>query len=197
MDLQMVLVKTVIRFFGPKLFDRGYSDTQRSKLYPEFCKRVFGRNLSQFNMLPEAQLQWLLKAISHLPAGQALDVGCGAGLITEFLSDHTPFNWTGFDYAPGAIRSARARNLPRAGKKIEFVSGDLNSLSDLKTSTALFDLLVSIDSLYFVKDLGHSLRDLMKLLKPNGTFICFFVAKAANDAEKKQLSPQHTKLAVA
>jgi 2-polyprenyl-3-methyl-5-hydroxy-6-metoxy-1,4-benzoquinol methylase len=81
--------------------------SQKSKAYGEFCKKVYGRNLCQFNMFDEEQLQKLLTELNLNNTHIVLDLGCGNGLISEYISDLTGAKVIGIDYAGGAIKEAQ------------------------------------------------------------------------------------------
>ena len=108
----------------------------------------------------------------HPLAGRrALDVGCGAGLLTEPLA-RLGAAATGLDAAPEAIAAARA-HAEAQGLAIDYRAGELAALAG-----AGFDLVVSMeviehaaDQRAFVRGLAAALADdgLLLLSTPNRT----------------------------
>src|SRR5512144_3000981 len=86
-----------------------YARAPHSPAHAAFCRRVYGRDLCQTGLADMAQLRRMLPA-TDLPHGQrALDLGCGLGLITEYLSDTTQAYVAGLDDVPVAIKVAQER----------------------------------------------------------------------------------------
>jgi cyclopropane fatty-acyl-phospholipid synthase-like methyltransferase len=88
----------------------------------------------------------------RVPAGRAIDLGCGVGLEAIYLA-RNGFDVTGVDFSPTAIKRAR-RNAREAGVQVTFVEDDLTNLRHV---SGAFDLLVDIGALY---DLNQADRDL-------------------------------------
>ena len=51
----------------------------------------------------------LIQASGMGPSSRVLDLGCGNGMIAEYLSDQSGAHVTGIDFIPKAIQDARAR----------------------------------------------------------------------------------------
>lgn len=145
-------------------YDNFYRATAASAAHSEFCTRVFGRDLCQHGFADVAQLDALLEAAQLGPGCRVLDLGCGTGLIAEYLSDRSGAHVTGLDYVPDAIRQACERTRAKADR-LDFVVGDINAL-DL--SPAAFDVILSIDTIYFSDDYGATIGALGAALRPSG-----------------------------
>jgi cyclopropane fatty-acyl-phospholipid synthase-like methyltransferase len=117
-----------------------------------------------------AQLDSLLHMTRLDPGQHALDLGCGSGMIAEYLSDCTGAHITGLDYIPAAIQQAQARTAAKADR-LAFRVGDINAL-DLPDGA--YDAIISIDSLYFSDDYSRTIRQLAQALKPGGQMAIFF-----------------------
>ena len=78
---------------------------------------------------PPDDLVALVEGPSPLPAGRALDLGCGTGTDTIYLATH---GWevTGVDTVPTALATAR-RDATAAGVAPRLVHGDVTRLQDL------------------------------------------------------------------
>jgi SAM-dependent methyltransferase len=69
----------------------------------------------------------LQNLVGELPAGKALDLGCGTGDSSIYLAQH---GWkvTGVDYVPTAIEKARAK-AAATNAPVDFVRADVTRLS--------------------------------------------------------------------
>lgn len=74
-----------------------------------------------------------------LPAGSALDVGCGTGDCAIYLAQHG-WNVTGVDYVEKPLVKARAK-ARKAGVAVDFARADVTHLSDSAIGTG-FQLIV-------------------------------------------------------
>lgn len=71
-------------------YERFYAATAQSRAHALFCERAFGRNLCQHGFADMAQRDALIAAIQPGPAHHLLDLGCGNGMIAEYISDYPP-----------------------------------------------------------------------------------------------------------
>jgi SAM-dependent methyltransferase len=145
-------------------YDKFYTAVEKSEAHRAFCEAVFGRDLAQHGFADLEQLE-LLKQVTRLgPARQVLDLGCGNGMIAEYLSDTTGAHITGLDYIEEAIEAARLRTAAKADR-LSFQTGDLNRL-ELPIST--FDNILSIESIYFSENYTATIGALRAALRPGG-----------------------------
>lgn len=79
--------------------------------------------------VPPPELIDLVEGPSSLPPGRALDLGCGTGTDTVYLSRHG-WDVTGVDMVPKAIARAR-RRAEAAGVTPRLVNGDATRLGEL------------------------------------------------------------------
>ena len=103
-----------------------------------------------------------------LAGRRAIDVGCGAGLLTEPLS-RLGAAVTGIDAAAENIGAAQTH---AAGQRlpIEYICGDIADAS-LASGLGTFDLVTSLEVLEHVSDPRAFLRALASLLTPDGMMI--------------------------
>ena len=141
-----------------------YRATAASAAHSEFCTRVFGLDLCQHGFADVAQLDALIAATQLGPGQRLLDLGCGTGLIAEYLSDRSGAHVTGLDYVPDAIRQACTRTRAKA-EQLDFVVGDINALA---LPRAAYDVIVSIDTIYFSEDYTATIGALAQALRPGG-----------------------------
>ncbi len=99
-----------------------------------------------------------------------LDLGCGSGMISEYISDCTGAHVTGVDYIPGAITLAQERTAAKRDRLL-FVVGDINTLT---LPPEAFDAILSIDSIYFSDDYSFTLGEWTRALRPGGRMGIYF-----------------------
>lgn len=156
--------------FVEEAYEEDWKKGTQSNATAEFCERVFGRDLCQTNFTDMEQLDELVEALELKPGESVFDLGCGTGMITEYISDQTGASVTGLDYAAQAVRIARERCRGK-GDRLSFVEGDMNDL-DLPENS--FDAVTSIDTLYFAGNLEKTVGDLKGMLKPEGRMGIFY-----------------------
>ena len=111
---------------------------------------------------PPTELVALVEGLAALPAGRALDLGCGTGTDTIYLATHG-WDVTGVDMVPKALDIAR-RNATAAGVAPRWVEGDVTRLDDLRVGdgyTLLLDFgcfhtLPEDRRLAYVRSLSHA-----------------------------------------
>ena len=86
-----------------------YPAAQASKAHSELCERVFGKDLTQDGQADMDSLNDLISFLEIDKDDKVLDLGCGAGGISEYVSDETGAHVTGLDYAASAIDEAMKR----------------------------------------------------------------------------------------
>jgi ubiquinone/menaquinone biosynthesis C-methylase UbiE len=145
-------------------YERYYDAMPSSRAHALFCERVFGRNLCQHGFADMAQIETMLALTNLGPASHALDLGCGNGMIAEYLSDRTGAHITGLDYVPGAIRQAHERTAAKS-HRLRFVVGDINAL---ELPPQGFDTILAIDTIYFSNDYAATIGRLKAALQPGG-----------------------------
>jgi hypothetical protein len=102
-----------------------YAAASTSQASAAFCERVYGRNMSQHGYMTMTQLDRLIAVANLGPENRVLDLGCGNGMIAEYISDQTGAHVHGLDREllhaniVGGVRrqtaSGTRRNRPGAG----------------------------------------------------------------------------------
>lgn len=171
-------------------YQRFYTAARASDAHSRLCERVFGQDLCQEGMTDMAALGDLLGRLDPKPGDHLLDLGCGAGMIAEYISDRTGARVTGVDYAAPAIAVATERT---AGKRdrLTFLAGDLNAL-DLPERS--FDSAISLDSLYWVADLPATVAQVARALRPGGQMGIFMLDGRDEGDPPEILEPANTRL---
>jgi 2-polyprenyl-3-methyl-5-hydroxy-6-metoxy-1,4-benzoquinol methylase len=152
-------------------YEQYYALAPASHAYQQFCEEVYGRFLCQTNFSDMAQIGQLIDVLQLTSGQHCLDIGCGVGLITEYLSDQTGASFVGIDYSPTAIRQAQQRS---AAKRHRLTFREMN-MDTLDFAERSFDAIVSIDTLYMPKDLDATVSRLMNLLRPGGKLAIFWL----------------------
>lgn len=101
----------------------------------------------------------------HVPrsAGLILDAGCGTGGLMKRLPPSFPeWSWQGVDSSPIACELARER----AGVPVVEAS-----LTDLPLSAGDYAAVVSADVIYHIEDDQQALREMARVLQPDGIMI--------------------------
>jgi 2-polyprenyl-6-hydroxyphenyl methylase/3-demethylubiquinone-9 3-methyltransferase len=108
---------------------------------------------------------WLAQKISqlHAPAARVLDVGCGAGFLSNDLV-REGFEVIGLDASKSSIEVAARRD---ATGRAQYVLGDA---LHMPFSDAAFDVVCAMDFLEHVEEPGQAIAEIARVLKPGGTF---------------------------
>jgi SAM-dependent methyltransferase len=105
-----------------------------------------------------------------LPAGRALDLGCGTGTNTVYLAKH---GWqvVGVDFVGKAIATAK-RKARAAGVNAEHFQGDVTKLDFLNPP---FDFALDIGCFHGLPVNGRTayISGLTRLLRPGAIFMCY------------------------
>lgn len=116
------------------------------------------------NLVP-GRLAWFDRHLDWT-GKEVLDLGCAGGFMAEALTDKGA-RVTGIDPASQAIEAARAR-ARAVGQSIAY---DVGVGEDLPYDDARFDVVVCVDVLEHVRDLGQVLHEVARVLRPGGLFL--------------------------
>jgi SAM-dependent methyltransferase len=167
-----------------------YAATAQSKAHALYCERVYGKNLCQHGYMDMAQLNKLLEVTNLGDNNRGLDLGCGNGLIAEYISDVTGAHVHGIDNSADAIRQARDRTASKR-ERLTFEQGDIYHL-DLPVDT--FDTAIAVDTLYF-GDNDSLIGQLKKALKSSGQIAAYYLTIVWDeDGDTSVIQPDKTDL---
>lgn len=147
-----------------------YRAVRTSRAHADFCERAYGADLCQHGFMTMRQLKHLLYVARLGSESRVLDVGCGNGMIAEYIAGQTGAHMTGIDNCLEAIAHARART-GHGAVRLRFAVGDL-MLLPLRPQS--FDAIIAIDSLYFSDDYAATLRGWQSVLATGGQMWIFF-----------------------
>lgn len=179
---------------GKRIGDRFSSEFLRiatSTAYSIFCKRVFGKDLSQANMMDMVQLDKLLQILNLSSKNKVLDLGCGLGKISEYISDVTDACVLGIDVANDAINLANKRTQEKR-QRLNYKIDDINNLT---ISSNSYDTIIAIATLHYSIDIDKTIKQLKEILVPLGQIGIFTFQYAFENDNPDILHPDNTKLA--
>jgi len=174
-------------------YQKFYPAARSSAAHSKLCERVFGEDLCQEGQTDMTSLKHLMELLDIKPGEKVLDLGCGAGIIAEYVSDQTGASVAGLDYAATAIAEAASRT-ERKRDRLSFKQGNFNALDYPDGS---FDAIISLDTLYWASDLEATLSALKRALKPGGRIGIFMNHHIGDGDPLDLLAAQHSKLAKA
>jgi len=169
-------------------YQRFYTAAYASAAHSRLCERVYGKDLCQDGQMDMACLGEMLDRMDLGPDDSILDLGCGAGAISEYISDTTGALVTGIDYADAAIAAAMERTEDKRAR-LQFIHGDLSAL-ELPAQT--YDAAIMIDSIYWVADTVEALSSVIKSLKSNGQLAIVIEQKRAGGDGPEVLDKNNT-----
>lgn len=170
-------------------YDNFFSLSEKSAAHALFCERVYGENLNQHGLADMEELRQLLGFLDITAGTYGLDLGCGNGCIADYLQRQSGARFLGVDISPEAIRRAQEIDNPQ----LSFRVANMNALS----LSEQFDLVLSVDTLYYAAKLKETVRVCLSHLQPGGVFACFFSQWINEEGEKPLLDGRQTVLAQA
>lgn len=118
------------------------------------------------------ELVELVGGRNRLPAGSAIDLGCGTGTNCKYLLDHG-WSVTGVDYVGRAIAAAK---LKAPGAKL--LVGDVTRLGDLGVHGP-FDLILDLGCFHSLPDARRDayVSEVARVARPGATVLLFAFAE--------------------
>lgn len=168
-------------------YEAFYTMAGRSNAFRTFCRDAFGEDFSQDGFSDLGQIDRILSYIPQTEPAHILDIGCGNGKMLGYLQKKTGAHIYGFDYSEAAIRTARHLFRENAHFRVGVIG-------DIEYPTASFDVIVSMDTMYFAKDMAAFTAQVKQWLKPGGVF---FVGYQEGEVMPKTEDRHTTRLAEA
>lgn len=165
-------------------YEEFYTMASKSKAFQVFCKDAFGEDFSQDGFSDIKQIDMILQYVPTRNNVHVLDIGCGNGKMLGYLQKKTGVYIHGFDYSEQAIKTAQLL-FPINSEFKEGIIGEIDYSEDQ------FDIITSMDTMYFAKDMVAFVTQIKKWLKRDGIF---FVGYQEGDVIPKTESIQTTML---
>lgn len=182
---------TPMEIFSKDWYNEYFKRAVSSAAHAEFCERVYGIDLCQHGLMDMDELDFLTTLIE--PGLKVLEIGCSNGFITEYIHDHTGSEIMGVDFSEVAIQQAQERTKNKLSslnfKCIDFKN---QSLPDDH-----FDIILLIDSIYFLGEVKDALLKLNQRLREHGRMIISIFQYREEADPQKILLPERTFLAQA
>ena len=114
----------------------------------------------------------VIEGARRLPAGRALDLGCGTGTTSVYMASKS-WQVTGVDFVPRAIRAARARTAA-AGLSVAFLVGDVTRLHELPIEPG-FDLLFDQGCFHSLPEAAQPAyaREVTRMARSGATYLLY------------------------
>lgn len=167
-------------------YEEFYTMAGKSKAFQKFCRDAFGEDFSQDGFSDIKQINMILQYIPYRENVHILDIGCGNGKMLGYLQRKTGVYIHGFDYSEHAIENAKDLFPFNSDFKVGVI-GEV----DYKEK---FDVIISMDTIYFAKDMTSFVSQVKQWLKENGVF---FVGYQEGEVMSKTESAKTTVLAKA
>ncbi len=142
-------------------YEAFYEMAEKSIAFQKFCYDSFGQDFSQDGFSDISQIDMIFPYIPAKEDIHILDVGCGNGKMLRYLQKKTGAFIHGFDYSQKAITNAKALFTQKSDFK-EGIIGEIEYPDDS------FDIVVSMDTMYFPKDMSAFVGQIRRWLKPDG-----------------------------
>lgn len=155
----------------------------KSKAYLDFCEEVYGYRMYLFNMMDKEQLDFIRNSVPLSPDDTLLDLGCGSGSILKLLVEKYGCRGIGIDQLRDGVTDRNG---------ITYINGDIDQISGYHLTPTV---TLSVDSLYFSKDLDNLLRRLSGF---EGNRMYLFYSQYLFDetaGDRSILRKDHTKVA--
>ena len=144
-----------------KEYEQFYKMVEESAAFKRFCADAFGEDFSQDGFSDLKQIDRILEYIPGQKDVHILDIGCGNGKMLGYLQKKTGAFVHGFDYSESAIKTAKKL----FNKNADFRQGNIGETDYPEES---FDLITSMDTMYFAPDMTAFLKQIMCWLKKGG-----------------------------
>ena len=119
-----------------------------------------------------------------------LDVGCGGGRTVHKLAQiATSGKVYGIDHSQESVAASRRMN--RNSVESGLVEIRHGSVSNLPFPPDMFDLVTAVETHFFWPDLPADMREVLRVLKPGGTFV--IIAETYKGGKLDKLLEQHGK----
>ena len=182
---QMQLMETAIRDTAAALEKEGTLDWSQMlhlihltgmekslKTQYQYATNISARiNLHQkYSTNPQGWFTWIYQQCCIRPHMNILELGCGNGALWTENMEHLPkeVSVTVSDISEGMIRDIR-RTIGQEDARFSFENFDCH---EIPCQDRQFDLVIANHVLFYCDDISQVCREVCRVLKPEGRFIC-------------------------
>lgn len=140
--------------------------------------------VSMMNLGHGALARWGLGFLEIAPDARVLDCGCGGGANIKKLLKRCPEGVVkGIDYS--AVSVETARDLNRAAIDQGRCVVWQGSVDSIIFASGWFDAVTAFETVYFWPDIPVCFREILRVLKPGGTFLICNESSGENPKDEK------------
>ena len=139
------------------------------KHFDEVAHYLREESYSHKNTMNAVRLKITQNILKKYPFGNLLDVGCGGGNTTNsFLED----GWSavGVDFSKNMVKEANTFIKSKHGSDNLIRQASATDLSVFPDAS--LDVVLCLGVLYYIKDVNAAYKEIFRVLKPGGIFIC-------------------------
>jgi ubiquinone/menaquinone biosynthesis C-methylase UbiE len=139
----------------------------REEQYKNASNLMARANLhARFSTNPYLWANWLFDQIEAPADAKVLEVGAGPGLLWRENKERIPPGWqiTLSDFSPGMVAEQQQNLRDVAGH----FSYDVIDAQSIPYEDGRFDVVIANHMLYHVPDIARALREIQRVLKPDG-----------------------------
>lgn len=168
-------------------YESFYEMADKSEVFKEYCEKAFGADFSQDGFSDLQEIEFILNMVKLDNHSKVLDIGCGNAKMLKYVQEKTGAYISGFDYSTKAIETAKKN----ANERSSFQVG---TIGEIEYAQEQFDLITSMDTIYFAKNMKKFVSQIYTWLKTGGSFICGY---QEGDIKKKSADADNSILAMA
>ena len=142
-------------------YESFYAMAEHSSAFRSYCKEAFGEDFSQDGFSDLQQIDLIMQNVPLSSTSSILDIGCGNGKMLGYLQQKSGARISGFDYSVNAIQTARIQYPVHADFRIGIIG-------EIQYPPEQFDLITSMDTMYFSQDMTAFVSQIKSWLKPDG-----------------------------
>jgi SAM-dependent methyltransferase len=150
----------------------GFEDTiismVKSRVFGRYCSEVYGYPIKLLSMVSSEDIEELIEYVKYKRPYRTLELGCGTGELLGLLAQQSDGLFFGLENSRKVVRYLNDHNQIQ---NLKFILGDIDAFVDHRQK---YDLILVIDSLYFVDDLDTSVSNILSSLAPEGTAIIYY-----------------------
>jgi ubiquinone/menaquinone biosynthesis C-methylase UbiE len=142
--------------------------------------------LWSMNWVHSSMAKWGLQYLNIKNNDSILDIGCGGGAnIARMLKKASNLKLFGMDYSELSVEKSIKHNKKAIDKKqCEIKQG---SVSNIPYNESAFNIVTAFETVYFWPDIGNDTKEVLRVLKPGGTFfICNLAGKLDNEKSSNE-----------